>query len=154
MSYLCSFHSPVAEKMSDKPSVRPLALGGSTCGPLEGAESSERAGDELANRDVDGLELDDVVLLAELLLVVDDVVEEVVAEDEVAVLCADDTVSEVDAAAEPDDSVGDEQAERTASATTAPTTVAGPREHRGVLAAMTRPAPRACMSQVINVSPI
>jgi hypothetical protein len=140
--------------MSDKPSVRPLALGGSTCGPLEGAESSERAGDELADREVDGLELDDVVLLAELLLVVDDVVEEVVAEDEVAVLGADDTVSVVDAAAEPDDSVGDEQAERTASATTAPTAVAGTREHREVLTAMTRPAPRACMSQVINVSPI
>ena len=142
--------------MSDKPSVRPLALGGSTCGPLEGAESSERAGDELADCEVDGLELDDVVLLAGLLLVVvdDDVVEEVVAEDGVAVLCADDTVSVVDAAAEPDDSVGDEQAERTASATTAPTTVAGAREHRGVLTAMTRPAPRACMSQVINLSPI
>jgi len=35
MSYLCSFHSPLLAKMSDRPSVRPLALGGRTCGPLE-----------------------------------------------------------------------------------------------------------------------
>jgi hypothetical protein len=34
MSYRSSFHVPVVAKMSDKPSVRPLALVGNTCGPL------------------------------------------------------------------------------------------------------------------------
>jgi hypothetical protein len=34
MSYRSSFHVPVVAKMSDRPSVRPLALVGSTCGPL------------------------------------------------------------------------------------------------------------------------
>ena len=70
MSYLCSFHSPLVAKMSDRPSVRPLALGGSTCGPLEGAESSERAGEEPAEPEVDKLELEEIELAVKVLLVV------------------------------------------------------------------------------------
>lgn len=135
MSYLCSFHSPLVAKMSDRPSVRPLALGGSTCGPLGGTESSERAGEAPAEPEGDKLELEDVGLGVEVLLVVnlddEDCVGEGDGDEEDAAGLSDETEPVVDATGNPVDWVGDEQAARTPSATTAPTTAAVVLERRG-----------------------
>ena len=155
MSYLCSFHSPLLAKMSDRPSVRPLALGGSTCGPLEGAESSERTGEGRTEPEADKLELEDIGFVVEVLLVVvlDDDVGDGENDDEETVGLCDDTAPLVDATANPVDGVGDEQAERRLSTTTAPRADTVAPEGRGFMMARARLAPQDCMSQAINFPP-
>lgn len=136
--------------MSERPSVRPLALGGSTCGPLEGTESSERAGEAPTEPELDKLELADIGLAVEVLLVVILDNEDCVGDEEAtAGLCGDETEPVVDATANPVDCVGDEQAARTPSATTDAMVL----ERRVLTVARARSAPHKCMSQVINYPP-
>ncbi len=71
MSYRSSFHVPVAAKMSDKPSARPLALVGNTFGPLlsTSVDSLLRA----VVLELSELEVDVVDVVVALLDFVDDV---------------------------------------------------------------------------------
>jgi len=87
-----------------------------------------------------------------LVVVLDDDVGDGENDDEETVGLCDDTAPLVDATANPVDGVGDEQAERRLSATTAPRQIRCT-EGRGFMMARARLAPQDCMSQAINFPP-